>query len=95
MVFLARENSATTKKAMEFPLIVFRQYLKEWELDEDQLVLSKAKLRFSFALIQQVLVRFPRRSRWYFVRNKFSGRMIKQWLNSVPAKYRDLSVSRK
>ncbi len=31
---------------MESPLIVFRQYLKERELDEDQLVLSEAKLRF-------------------------------------------------
>ncbi len=44
-VYKADKNSEATKKAMEFPLIVFRQYLKERELDEDQLVLSKAKLR--------------------------------------------------
>ncbi len=43
---LGPKNSETTKKLMEIPLIVFRQYLKERELDEDQLVLSKAKLRF-------------------------------------------------
>ncbi len=31
---------------MEFPLIVFRQYMEERELYEDQLVSSKVKLRF-------------------------------------------------
>ncbi len=41
-----QKNSETSKKAMKIPLIVFRKYLKERELDEDHLVLSKAKLRF-------------------------------------------------
>ncbi len=40
------KHSEATKKAMESPLIVFWQYLKDRELGEDQLVLSKGKLRF-------------------------------------------------
>lgn len=38
------ENSENTMKAMEIPLTVFRQYVKEIELKEYQLMLSKAKL---------------------------------------------------
>ena len=33
--------------------------------------------------------------RYYLLKNKLSDRMIKQLLNSVIAKYRDLSVSRR
>ncbi len=88
------ENSETTKKAMEFPLIVFRQYLKEKELDEDRLVdyRSYAFVCINSARNSAISTQFPKR---YFVRNKFSDQMIKQLLNSVLAKYRDLSVSRR
>ncbi len=55
----------------------------------------EGEVTLSSALIQQEIVRFPRSFRKYFVRNKFSDRMRKQLLNSVLAKYRDLSVSRR
>ncbi len=73
------KHSETTKKTMESPLIVFCQFLKERELDEDQLVLSKAKLRLRLYEIG----RFPRSARRYFVRNKFSDRMIKRFSQNI------------
>ncbi len=66
------------RRQWNFLLLYYSNILKE--LDEDQLVLSKAKLRFCLHIIQQEIVRFPRSSRRYLVRNKFSDRMIKQLL---------------
>ncbi len=75
------KNSRNSKKATKIYLNEFRWYLKDIELDEHQLVPSKAKLRFSSVLLKQWCARFP------LVEgncaNKFSDRMIKQLLNPV------------
>ena len=80
-------------KATKVASNVFRDYLKDRKIDEDSLVASKDKLA-------TVLRKFYAEARKMNglplppkIENKLGDRMLKQLLNSVIVKYRDLSMS--